>query len=439
MRLAYRPQPAKAEPHRSARLVAALALVLVGLQLPWGSAAYVRPLAVAAALVSSFAIAHAWGERRGASPGATATRRRLLRIGQAPLLVCGLWVLVAEAYRGTGVGLGMALGVAGAILAFNVPVKRLARVGLEAGVASAAVLAAMGGLLALIGVFGGAAIVQQTEAVAHVNNPMFYVWLLPALGAIGFSYATRHWHLCSPAKLRQQCWVAGARGVAAFSGCWAIAAGVSLLTDGFSTGTTVQLAVAFVTTVAAVVLSEGYLDLGALLGRGRAVATIAHGWLGWVSDAIKRLRDYLPGATRQSRPSHRSTWPGAPFSAPPQPPFAAGGTTAAPEFLDVPDLAAAPARRPVGNTTTQLAVKAVGANRAIPVGAGLAVVPLDRPKWTPSQAGDPATHPDLLTRIANEAPHLRPQVARNPMADPELLHWLSQLEDPDVALALASR
>jgi len=80
----------------------------------------------------------------------------------------------------------------------------------------------------------------------------------------------------------------------------------------------------------------------------------------------------------------------------------------------------------------------VGETNPAVTDSGRLVIPLARPKWTPQQAMDPATHPGLLARIAFEAPHLRPQVARNPSASGELLNWLAGLNDPDVNLALAS-
>jgi len=91
---------------------------------------------------------------------------------------------------------------------------------------------------------------------------------------------------------------------------------------------------------------------------------------------------------------------------------------------------------PVANRQADFGL--VGETNPAVTDSGRLMVPLARPKWTPQQAMDPATHNELLARIAVEAPHLRPQVARNPNASPDLLNWLAGLNDPDVNLALAS-
>lgn len=55
------------------------------------------------------------------------------------------------------------------------------------------------------------------------------------------------------------------------------------------------------------------------------------------------------------------------------------------------------------------------------------------------QASDPATTAETLARIAYERPDLRPAVAANPAAYPELLTWLGQFNDPAVSAAIAAR
>jgi hypothetical protein len=55
------------------------------------------------------------------------------------------------------------------------------------------------------------------------------------------------------------------------------------------------------------------------------------------------------------------------------------------------------------------------------------------------QASDPATTAETLARIAYERPDLRPAVAANPAAYPELLTWLEQFHDPAVSAAIAAR
>ncbi|GAB4083647.1 hypothetical protein GCM10028784_02770 [Myceligenerans cantabricum] len=59
--------------------------------------------------------------------------------------------------------------------------------------------------------------------------------------------------------------------------------------------------------------------------------------------------------------------------------------------------------------------------------------------WTPGVALDPRTSLADLAVIVQEAPHLRPHVARNPSTYPALLDWLGALGDPDVDAALRAR
>jgi hypothetical protein len=59
--------------------------------------------------------------------------------------------------------------------------------------------------------------------------------------------------------------------------------------------------------------------------------------------------------------------------------------------------------------------------------------------FTAAQAADPATDLAVLAAIVEQAPELRPLVAANPSAYPDLLAWLAQLHDPAVDAALASR
>lgn len=59
--------------------------------------------------------------------------------------------------------------------------------------------------------------------------------------------------------------------------------------------------------------------------------------------------------------------------------------------------------------------------------------------WTPEIALDPNTPLADLAIIVQEAPYLRPHVARNPSTYPALLDWLGALGDPDVDAALRSR
>ena len=59
--------------------------------------------------------------------------------------------------------------------------------------------------------------------------------------------------------------------------------------------------------------------------------------------------------------------------------------------------------------------------------------------YTTQQAADPATPVEVLADIAALRPDLRPAVAGNPAAYPELLVWLGSLGDPSVDVMLASR
>src|SRR5690625_2400795 len=59
--------------------------------------------------------------------------------------------------------------------------------------------------------------------------------------------------------------------------------------------------------------------------------------------------------------------------------------------------------------------------------------------YTEAQASDPATEPAVLGEIATHRPDLRPAIAGNPTAYPDLLDWLANLNDPAVNEALAAR
>ena len=52
---------------------------------------------------------------------------------------------------------------------------------------------------------------------------------------------------------------------------------------------------------------------------------------------------------------------------------------------------------------------------------------------------DPSTAPETIMRLAQHRPDLRPVIALNPAAWPELLNWLSRLGDPAVDEALRRR
>ena len=49
------------------------------------------------------------------------------------------------------------------------------------------------------------------------------------------------------------------------------------------------------------------------------------------------------------------------------------------------------------------------------------------------------TDQELIAKIAQYAPELRPCIARNPSTYPALVDWLAQLNDPAVNAALATR
>ncbi|SDD10060.1 hypothetical protein SAMN05216410_2827 [Sanguibacter gelidistatuariae] len=60
-------------------------------------------------------------------------------------------------------------------------------------------------------------------------------------------------------------------------------------------------------------------------------------------------------------------------------------------------------------------------------------------EYTLAQAADPSTPAALLGEIATHRPDLRPAIASNPTAYPELLDWLRSFADPAVDAALAAR
>ncbi|GEL94791.1 DUF7937 domain-containing protein [Cellulomonas composti] len=59
--------------------------------------------------------------------------------------------------------------------------------------------------------------------------------------------------------------------------------------------------------------------------------------------------------------------------------------------------------------------------------------------WTAEQAADPRTELADLATIAAQAPELRVHLAENPSTYPDLVEWLRQLDDPEIAAALARR
>ncbi|MBQ5557711.1 MAG: hypothetical protein IIT36_03885 [Aeriscardovia sp.] len=59
--------------------------------------------------------------------------------------------------------------------------------------------------------------------------------------------------------------------------------------------------------------------------------------------------------------------------------------------------------------------------------------------YTAAQALDPMTDPMTQHDIAQNAPQLRPYLARNPNIYPELLSWLASLPDDSIRRAIAER
>ncbi|MDU5247271.1 MAG: hypothetical protein E6180_03030, partial [Varibaculum cambriense] len=55
------------------------------------------------------------------------------------------------------------------------------------------------------------------------------------------------------------------------------------------------------------------------------------------------------------------------------------------------------------------------------------------------RASDPATPLEELQYLAQNHPSLRPLIAENPSTYPELLQWLSEFSDPEIAAALQRR
>ena len=55
------------------------------------------------------------------------------------------------------------------------------------------------------------------------------------------------------------------------------------------------------------------------------------------------------------------------------------------------------------------------------------------------RASDPATPLEELQYLAQNHPSLRPLIAENPSTYPELLEWLGEFSDPEIAAALQRR
>lgn len=70
---------------------------------------------------------------------------------------------------------------------------------------------------------------------------------------------------------------------------------------------------------------------------------------------------------------------------------------------------------------------------------GAAGAPSHQPYGYTAQMALETTDQELIAKIAQYAPELRPCIARNPSTYPALVDWLAQLNDPAVNAALATR
>jgi hypothetical protein len=251
----------------------------------------------------------------------------------------------------------------------------------------------------------------------------FSLLLLPGLAALALAPLASYWVRCAPALLKGAFIATAEKVTLIISGYAIVLAILSLATAGFAVTQVIQL-------------GFGAIFLG----------LAATSWAGyWQIDSVTQVVSNLKSHFEDSIPGRQVVIPGQatdfltenayPNSVPVK--WDRQDQTGAVPFAAENSEPAHPA-----NTTSLVPVLSVIDDENEWAGSmhnGQSVVPLARPKWTPQQAMDPATHAQMLERIAVEAPHLRPQVARNPAAASELLNWLGGLGDPDVNLALLER
>lgn len=201
-------------------------------------------------------------------------------------------------------------------------------------------------------------------------------------------------------------------------------------------------------TLAAVVVSILFVFAGgivyALLGPAQVREDL--GPVGAVSPSFLRSRtaDAAPGHTAD--PAHDAAQSAAARRADPNDPEA---TVLAEGLLDdVARGAERPATSARASTigpddVTRVDVwvdpQATAVSSSTPAAGGPSAAPDPAGRYTPQQAADPATPLQVLADIAGSEPRLRPYVAANPSAYPELLTWLAQLGDPAVDDALRRR
>ena len=341
------------------------------------------------------------------------------------------------------------------------------RTSLEQVVARAVTLTGVGALvaLALVATGGGSG-----PVVPQVVDPGLAVLLLPALGAAALRVATSNWRKCAPALLNGALKQVALVTATAIGWYLVLQLSFGIALHGVGTAPIIWLVLAAGVPITGWLSQFGIVNLsqfGHTLGqwcRGALLRTDDGEAAGWAVADLPIIKEANPeswsGAHRWvGPPVHGSEFDLVGGSDADQTAFAEvaapassalSASSASPRSVErtenVPAFAAQPAantKRPLTTAHLPLAVNnqaelnQIGDSNPALTESGRLVIPLARPKWTPQQAMDPTVHPGLLARIAAEAPHLRPQVARNPSARPELLNWLAELDDPDVNLALA--
>jgi len=335
------------------------------------------------------------------------------------------------------------------------PGKWFPHTSVEQVTAHALLLAIVGAIVAITAGFAG----NRNGWSAHLVDVRLAVWFAPALAASAFSVVAKHWRRCAPMVLRRAIERSSLFTGTAIGGYLLVATALRMVSQGFTAGLLAVMLLAVLVPGLGWADYQGVIRLASL---GTKLTTWANNHLWRVPGEVVWSVDDLPLMTSTTGElwsgAHR--WVGPTLAqlnddgSPVQDPTALGADDLGvipshdaeaqicePELPAVTEAVA----EHRGDTTTHLQVAPnhldghhPGESNPMFTESGRIVIPLARPKWTPQQAMDGATHPELLTRIALEAPHLRPQVARNPAASPELLDWLAELDDPDVNAALKS-
>jgi hypothetical protein len=467
----------------------ALVLLLVSFGMPWThtDSATGKVYVILATLVSVVSLALPYLLRGGVLPSSwgNAEVRVVRLLASLPYLAVVLVTLVIDYVGGglsgtDGVGVGVAIGLAGALLAAqprhaesagpaDAVLWRAVAVGLGVVILALSVLSLT---LALVDVGSRLEWSGVTLLVLHMA---FFV-LVPGMAILGLARGDGGWRdalvVLGVVGLLASLWLSGAEGVV--GGSWSVrnlgpvvlfwpalgaaAAATSLaqttrMQPGALRWVTLATRLFLVTVVIAVlgVAQSGVALAGSEIGRGIEITVLVLSLI--VLAAALVGRNALRRDPRQGRTVA----------------LAAAGLIAVvglvqaavmgesePSLLDQVDVVTISAwlvfaatviavltaptaiRREFGSVLDDVSAPGNPAPPSAPVAATVPAAP-SAPRYTATVASDPTTPLQVLADIAAEHPSLRPYVAANPSAYPELLTWLGQLGDPAVDDALRRR